>query len=231
MDKKVFIALSLLVLTGMACADYPNGGISIYKFKDLNGNGVQDNGEGGMIAVFKIVGDNGWATSVSTDSYGKTNPAVIYVPFGAVYTITENVPSGYYVTTQNPQTVWIKEVLPSECHYTACARNVNLKFGNMLKQTTTTTIATTTTKATTTTTTSKPCPTTTKCTTTTTQPTTTTTKATTTTCSTTTSMPTTTTCRTTTTCKPTTTTCRTTTTTIPAKKWQLTANLLWCIKY
>ena len=154
----------------MVCADYPNGGIKIYKFKDINGNGVQDNGEGGMSAVFKIVGDNGWSTSVSTDSYGKTNPEVIYVPFGAVYTITETVASGYYATTQNPQTVWIKEVLASQCPYTACARNVNLKFGNSPKQTTTTTIATTTTKATTTT-----CRTTTTMPTTTTCPTTTTT--------------------------------------------------------
>ncbi|MBI1744743.1 hypothetical protein HYR54_16990, partial [Candidatus Acetothermia bacterium] len=88
--------------------------ICVTKFNDLNGNGKQDPGELGL---------PNWIFTVQPGNLtGITNPKgeiCFTVPAPGTYIVTEQVQSGWMLTTPNPQTV---TVLPGQ--------TVNLSFGN-----------------------------------------------------------------------------------------------------
>lgn len=89
------------------------GAILVIKFKDLNGNAVEDAGEPRMSGVtFSL--SNG--ASGSTDFNGTLFFGDLKI---GSYTITESVPSGFTVTTPNPQTANV-----------VSDQTVTLKFGN-----------------------------------------------------------------------------------------------------
>ena len=74
------------------------GSLKIFKFEDVDGDAAYDNGEKGLPGFkFRIVG-NGEDITVSTESGGTV--AVNNLPAGT-YTITETVPSGWRITTDN----------------------------------------------------------------------------------------------------------------------------------
>ncbi|MBI1742849.1 hypothetical protein HYR54_07240, partial [Candidatus Acetothermia bacterium] len=91
--------------------------ICVTKFNDLNGNGKQDPGELGL---------PNWIFTVQPGSLtGTTNPKgeiCFTVPAPGTYIVTEQVQSGWMLTTPNPQTV---NVLPGQ--------QMNLSFGNQQK--------------------------------------------------------------------------------------------------
>lgn len=89
------------------------GAIKVIKFKDLNGNAVEDAGEPRMSGVtFSL--SNG--ASGSTDFNGTLFFGDLKI---GSYTITESVPSGFTVTTPNPQTANV-----------VSDQTLTLKFGN-----------------------------------------------------------------------------------------------------
>jgi hypothetical protein len=78
-------------------------GLSIFKFNDLNGNGVQDTGELPLAGrQVTITGPGGYSNSAITNAAG------LIILTGLVpgtYLVTEIVPPGWTVITPNPQTV------------------------------------------------------------------------------------------------------------------------------
>jgi hypothetical protein len=81
----------------------PTGTLEIFKFNDLNGNGVEDQPGETPLANwhYTITGPGGYSSSGDTDGSG------LIVKTGLVpgdYTITETVQPGWIVTTANPQT-------------------------------------------------------------------------------------------------------------------------------
>ena len=80
----------------------PKGNLQIIKFEDKNANRVQDAGEPFMAdVVFTVTGPNGYSVTRNTADNGQIN--LTDLPFGS-YEVTEQVPSGFRVTTDNPQT-------------------------------------------------------------------------------------------------------------------------------
>jgi hypothetical protein len=99
------------------------GNVKVIKFKDLNGNGKEDKDEARMSGVtFHLDPGTGSAKTAKTDGDG-----VIFwanVALGS-HTVKEDVPSGFTVTTDNPQTVNVKPFLTAKA-----------KFGNKPKKVT-----------------------------------------------------------------------------------------------
>jgi hypothetical protein len=84
------------------------GTLEIFKFNDLNGNGVEDQPGETPLANwhYTITGPGGYSSSGDTDGSG------LIVKTGLVpgnYTVTETVQAGWNITTANPQT----ETLPA----------------------------------------------------------------------------------------------------------------------
>jgi hypothetical protein len=81
------------------------GGLEIFKFNDLNGNGVQDTGELPLAGrQVTITGPGGYSSSAITNAAG------LIILTGLVpgtYIVTEIVPPGWTVITPNPQTVTV----------------------------------------------------------------------------------------------------------------------------
>ncbi len=81
------------------------GNLTIIKFIDADGDGVRDANEGPHAGVtFRITGPNGYDQTRQTDANGRielTNLAL------GTYTVTETVPTGYQVTTANPQSITV----------------------------------------------------------------------------------------------------------------------------
>jgi hypothetical protein len=91
--------------------------ICVCKFNDLNGNGVQDPGEGPLSNwVFNVTGPNNYSNTITTDEKGC---GCLTVPAPGTYTVTEVMQSGWTPTTTNPQTI---TVTPGQTY--------NLIFGN-----------------------------------------------------------------------------------------------------
>lgn len=85
----------------------PTGDLEIFKFEDLNGNGVADAGEA-MLAgwEFNVTGPDSFNQTAVTGADGKILFAFIEP---GLYTITETVQADWVVTTPNPQTVEVFE--------------------------------------------------------------------------------------------------------------------------
>jgi hypothetical protein len=135
------------------------GTLKIFKFYDVNENGIWDMGEDLLPGFgFNITG-SGYFRHVITGSNGDV--IITDMPYG-LYTVTENVPGGWEVTTDNPQYINLN------------SRYIrHIGFGNTQEPTTTTHAPTTTTTHTPTTTTTTHAPITTTSTTTTSSTTTT----------------------------------------------------------
>ena len=81
------------------------GSLKIFKFEDVDGDAAYDSGEKGLPGfTFRIVG-NGEDITVTTESGGVA--VVNNLPAGT-YTITETVPSGWRITTDNNIKVTVK---------------------------------------------------------------------------------------------------------------------------
>ena len=96
------------------------GQICVAKFEDLDGDGVQDTNEpllGGW--MFNVTDPNNNPVGTITTSPPGTAPACLNVAAPGTYTITEQVQSGWTVTTTNPQTVTV-----------APGQTVTVTFGN-----------------------------------------------------------------------------------------------------
>jgi len=94
------------------------GQICVFKFNDINGNGVQDSGEpplfGWKFDIKDILGN-----LIGTVTTMKDLPSCLTVPAPGTYTITEQVQSNWTPTTTNPQTVTVQP-----------GQTVNVWFGN-----------------------------------------------------------------------------------------------------
>jgi hypothetical protein len=101
------------------------GRLKVFKWNDLNGNGIWETGEAPLGGFeFRLTGPAN--LTVETDEWGE---AFIYnLPYG-LYTVTENVPAGWSVTSKNPQTVRLKSPILNE-----------VRFGNRQTGATTTTL-------------------------------------------------------------------------------------------
>ncbi|MFZ2456210.1 MAG: hypothetical protein WAX07_07020 [Candidatus Altiarchaeia archaeon] len=149
MDKKtLLVVFALFALTTQVVA--ANGVITLYKFNDANGNGIKDRNEKGTTGSFSITGTNGYNKNVVISQNNRLFTLSVPVPYGATYTITENVPAGYVSTTNNPLTALIIRRV-SVCPATACGLSVKLNYGTKKSSAATTTTTTTTQNATTTT--------------------------------------------------------------------------------
>ncbi len=91
------------IVPGKILAPAPTYRLYALKFIDANGNGHWDSNENQRHqgVTFRLTG-NGVNKTAVTDSMGY---AWFYGMAGGTYTIAESVPSGYRVTTQNPQTL------------------------------------------------------------------------------------------------------------------------------
>ena len=96
------------------------GTLKIFKFYDSNGNGIWESGEQ-PLSGFSFTVSGPITKTVYTNAQGFA--LLSDLPYG-IYTITENVPSGWEVTTANPQYANINS--PSL---------VEVKFGNRQKPT------------------------------------------------------------------------------------------------
>jgi hypothetical protein len=91
------------------------GTLKIFKFYDSNSNGIWESGEQPLSGFsFTITGPVSERVYTNADGYALLSN----LPYGT-YTITENVPSGWTVTTSNPQQVYINS-----------QSLVEVKFGN-----------------------------------------------------------------------------------------------------
>ncbi len=103
------------------------GTLKIFKFYDSNSNGIWESGEQPLSGFsFTINGPVSRTIYTNADGYALLSN----LPYGT-YTITENVPSGWQVTTNNPQYVTINS-----------QSLVEVRFGNKQVPTSTTTVPT-----------------------------------------------------------------------------------------
>jgi len=128
--------------TSTTTTTLPKGNLKIFKFYDLNENGIWDYGEDLLPGFGFNITSSSYFKQVVTGNNGYV--IVPAIPYGT-YKVTELVPTGWKVTTANPQYVMID---------TPYLEHVGFGDVQIPVTTTTSSSTTTTTKATTTTTTS-----------------------------------------------------------------------------
>ena len=130
---------STTMTTTSTTTTIPCGYLKIFKFDDPNANGVWEQGEATLPGfTFAVSGPAAFSAITGSGGVSISN----CIPTGQ-YTVTEQVPAGWQMTTQNNKAVTVFSGILSE-----------VRFGNRQVPTTTTSTTTTTTTSTTITTTS-----------------------------------------------------------------------------